>query len=102
MLLQFQPAEGEDPAELLTQLIGFVSNDGGRGWTMVGNTLLKGPTDFNAPVTIGFGASSTQDPGSSQIEGIDCTGGFDFLRVYQQPFSELNILLNPDGGRNWP
>jgi len=102
MLLEFEPAEGEDPPELNTELIGFVSNDGGRGWTMVGNSLLKGPTDINAPVTIGFGASSTQDTGSSQIVPIECTGGFDFLRVYQQPFSELNIILNPDGGRNWP
>jgi hypothetical protein len=104
MLAEFTPAEGDDPAELITQLIGFVSNDGGRGWTYVGSSLLKGPTDINAPATIGFGASSTSEPEAlpNPIEPIECTGGFDFLRVYQQPFNELNILLNPDGGRNWP
>lgn len=92
----------DDETVAITQIEGFFSNDGGRGWTSIGDTLLKGPGLINLPNTIGFGVSSTWDGGSDQIEPINCTGGFDFLRIYRRPFDELSQLLNPDGGRNWP
>lgn len=96
-----------DPDVAKTQLAAFVSNDNGRSWTQVGFTeFLEGTGDVVLPASIGFGVSGLNDPSQQvPIVGTNPTGGFDFLRVYRRPLvglEGLNLLLNPDGGRNWP
>lgn len=79
-----------------TELIGSFSTDLGASWVAINDGELKG-----APSTIGFGAAGFRDSGND-FNPSRPVGVFDFLRVYVQPLSEVSLVLDPDGGRNWP
>lgn len=82
-------------AQQQCQLLGRYSTDGGLGWFPIGFVAVP-----LLPRCIGFGTSGRFD--SLIPVGNEGIGGNAFMRLYDRPATETTLLVNVDGGRNWP